>query len=99
MPCTPEAVSRLRSSDAIFAPSKAVNAGGVAVSGLEISQNQSRLSWDGRDIDDRLRQIMGDIHNACAEHGSSADGIDYKKGAKIAAFVELSKAIGLYGLA
>lgn len=98
MPCTPEAVERLRSADVIFAPSKAVNAGGVAVSGLEITQNQSPLSWTGGEVDNKLRKTTNDIHDACAEHGQTADGIDYKKGANIAAFVELSKAIELYGL-
>jgi glutamate dehydrogenase (NADP+) len=98
MPCTAEAVSRMRSADVIFAPSKAVNAGGVAVSGLEITQNRSRLPWDGQEVDEKLKTIMSNIHDACVEHGESADGIDYKKGANIAAYVELSKAIELYGL-
>jgi glutamate dehydrogenase (NADP+) len=99
MPCTLDAVQTLRSAGVTLAPSKAVNAGGVAVSGLEISQNRTRLSWNGDRVNGELKSIMQDIHSACVEYGKSKNGIDYKKGANIAAFVELSKAIELYGLA
>jgi glutamate dehydrogenase (NADP+) len=99
MPCTSEAVQVLRSAGIMLAPNKAVNAGGVAVSGLEITQNRSRMSWNEGMVNDELKRIMENIHSACVRYGKTKDGIDYKKGANIAAFEELSKAIELYGLA
>ena len=99
MPCTGDAVRALREAGVTLAPSKAVNAGGVAVSGLEISQNRARRPWDGDRVNRELERVMEDIHSDCVEYGRSGDDIDYKKGANIAAFVQLSKAIRLYGLA
>lgn len=99
MPCTREAVQALRSAGVTLAPSKAVNAGGVLVFGLEITHDWSDMPWDGDKVDDELKRSMNNIHCACVSYGKTKDGIDYKKGANIAAFVELSKAIELYGLA
>ena len=98
MPCTSEAVDCLRDAGVILAPSKAVNAGGVAVSGLEISQNRVRMPWKADEVDQELKSIMQSIHEACVEYGASKDQVDYKKGANIAAFVKLAEAIELYGL-
>jgi glutamate dehydrogenase (NADP+) len=99
MPCSKEALQCFSQAGVIVAPSKAVNAGGVAVSGLEITQNRSRTRWEAERVDETLRSIMKNIHDACVEYGTDKDGIDYKKGANIAAFKELSNAVQLYGLA
>lgn len=98
MPCTSEAVDYLRDAGVTLAPSKAVNAGGVAVSGLEISQNRIRFAWEADEVERELKSIMHSIHESCVEYGTTGKQVDYKKGANIAAFVKLAKAIELYGL-
>jgi len=82
----------------LFAPSKAANAGGVATSGLEMTQNSMRLSWSRDELNQRLRQIMADIHESCVEYGQGKDQVDYIKGANIAGFVKLADAIKAYGV-
>jgi glutamate dehydrogenase (NADP+) len=82
----------------LFAPSKAANAGGVACSGLEMTQNSMRLSWSRDELNRRLREIMANIHESCVKHGQGKDRVDYIKGANIAAFVKLADAISAYGV-
>lgn len=99
MPSTLEAARILKAAGVHFAPAKAANAGGVAVSGLEQSQNSIRQSWSTEEVDIRLRRIMGRIHAQCVEHGSSATGaVDYVKGANLAGFVKLADAMMAYGV-
>ena len=94
MPSTPEAVEAFIAAKILFAPGKASNAGGVATSGLEMSQNSLRLSWTSEEVDDRLKRIMYDIHESCVKYGTQADGfIDYVKGANIAGFVKVAEAM------
>lgn len=98
MPCTLEASKIFRNSDVLFAPGKASNAGGVAVSGLEISQNMVRMSWSAKEVDDRLQSIMKEIHKKCKEHGENDNGkIDYVKGANIAGFKKVADAMLAFG--
>ncbi len=98
MPCTAEAAKLLRDSDALYAPGKASNAGGVAVSGLEISQNELRMSWSAEEVNERLQSIMKEIHKKCKEHGENDDGkIDYVKGANIAGFKKVADAMLAFG--
>jgi glutamate dehydrogenase (NADP+) len=98
MPCTEEAASLFRKSGILYAPGKASNAGGVAVSGLEISQNALRMNWTAEEVDTKLHSIMDDIHHKCVEYGESDDGsIDYSKGANIAGFAKLADAMLAYG--
>ncbi len=98
MPCSNEAIKVLDDNEVIMGPSKAVNAGGVAVSGLEISQNRSRLSWDASKVDDMLKDIMSSIHDTCVEYGGKNDLVHYRKGANIAAFKKLSHALQYSGM-
>ena len=78
----------------LFAPGKAVNAGGVATSGLEMTQNAQHLSWTAQEVDDRLHQIMQSIHEQCVKYGTRADGsVDYVKGANIAGFMKVAHAM------
>ena len=94
MPCNPEAVEALQSGGVLFAPGKASNAGGVATSGLEMSQNNMRLSWTAEEVDGKLHQIMKDIHSQCVEYGTDEDGtVDYVRGANIAGFVKVAGAM------
>jgi glutamate dehydrogenase (NADP+) len=94
MPSTPEAVTVFTDAKILFAPGKASNAGGVATSGLEMSQNSLRLSWTSEEVDDRLKRIMKDIHEACVQYGSDGNGyVDYVKGANIAGFVKVADAM------
>jgi len=94
MPSTPEAVTIFQNSKILFAPGKASNAGGVATSGLEMSQNSLRLSWTSEEVDDRLKGIMKNIHEACVKYGSDGNGyVDYVKGANIAGFVKVADAM------
>ena len=94
MPSTPEAVEAFIKAKILFAPGKASNAGGVATSGLEMSQNSLRLSWTSEEVDDRLKRIMYDIHQSCVKYGTQADGfVDYVKGANIAGFVKVADAM------
>ena len=100
MPTTPEAIHIFSSKkDLLHAPAKAANAGGVAVSGLEMSQNSLRLKWSEAEVDERLRQIMVDIHDECVEHGVQKGGhVDYSKGANIAGFTKVANAMLAYGV-
>jgi len=98
MPCSDSALDLFEENDVLVGPSKAVNAGGVAVSGLEISQNRSRLSWEATHVDERLQQIMKQIHEQCKQHGKKGERIDYRQGANIAAFLKLSQALSFTGL-
>jgi glutamate dehydrogenase (NADP+) len=94
MPSTPEAVEVFRSKGILFAPGKACNAGGVATSGLEMSQNSLRLSWSREEVDERLRGIMNSIHEACVKYGRDDQGkVDYVRGANIAGFVKVADAM------
>ncbi len=102
MPATPEAIHAFGQAGVLFAPGKAANAGGVAVSGLEMSQNAMRLAWPGEEVDRRLQDIMRRIHEACVEHGAGgghADGrVDYVRGANIAGFVRVAEAMLAQGV-
>jgi glutamate dehydrogenase (NADP+) len=98
MPSTPEAIEVFQQAKILYAPGKAANAGGVATSGLEMTQNAIRLSWDVSEVDAKLKQIMADIHAQCAKYGMEADGyINYVKGANIAGFMKVVKAIMAQG--
>lgn len=99
MPCTPEAVIAFQKAKLLFAPGKASNAGGVATSGLEMSQNSLRLSWTREEVDERLKMIMASIHQSCLMFGTEEDGyIDYVKGANIAGFVKVADAMLAQGV-
>ena len=99
MPCTPEAVHYLQKNDVAFAPGKASNAGGVATSGLEMSQNSLRLNWTRKEVDDRLKEIMSDIHQQCLQYGKEENGnVNYVKGANIAGFVKVADAMLAQGV-
>ncbi|MBN8567132.1 MAG: NADP-specific glutamate dehydrogenase [Flavobacteriales bacterium] len=94
MPSTPEAIEVFTKAKILFAPGKASNAGGVATSGLEMSQNSLRLSWTSEEVDQRLKGIMANIHEACVKYGSDGNGyVDYVKGANIAGFVKVADAM------
>ncbi|MDZ4182580.1 MAG: NADP-specific glutamate dehydrogenase [Candidatus Cloacimonadaceae bacterium] len=99
MPCTPEAVEVFMNAKILFAPGKAANAGGVATSGLEMTQNSMRLNWSREEVDERLHQIMKNIHEACHTNGLQADGfVNYVKGANIAGFLKVANAMCDQGL-
>jgi glutamate dehydrogenase (NADP+) len=99
MPSTPEAITAFQNAKVQFAPGKASNAGGVATSGLEMSQNSLRLSWTAEEVDSKLHGIMVSIHTACVQYGKEADGtIDYVKGANIAGFVKVADSMIDQGL-
>ena len=99
MPSTPEAIEAFQSAKILYAPGKASNAGGVSVSGLEMSQNSERLSWTAEDVDNRLKVIMKDIHDNCVKYGTESDGyINYEKGANVAGFMKVAKAMMAQGI-
>ncbi|WP_026716697.1 NADP-specific glutamate dehydrogenase [Flavobacterium gelidilacus] len=99
MPSTPEAIEVFHKAKILFAPGKASNAGGVATSGLEMSQNSLRLAWTSEEVDEKLKSIMADIHEACVKYGTDADGyVDYVKGANIAGFVKVADAMLAQGV-
>ena len=99
MPSTPEAIEAFQHANVLFSPGKASNAGGVATSGLEMSQNSLRLSWSAEEVDQRLHGIMVSIHEACVKYGKGADGyVDYVKGANIAGFVKVADSMIDQGL-
>jgi glutamate dehydrogenase (NADP+) len=99
MPSTPEAVMVFQKAKILFAPGKASNAGGVATSGLEMSQNSLRLSWTSEEVDERLHNIMLNIHSACVKYGADGNGyVDYVKGANIAGFVKVADAMLAQGV-
>ena len=94
MPCTPEAIEAFQNAKILFSPGKASNAGGVATSGLEMSQNSLRYSWTREEVDAKLHGIMNDIHAACVKYGKDGDGyVDYVKGANVAGFVKVADAM------
>ena len=98
MPTDQSGIDVFQDAGVLFAPSKAANAGGVATSGLEMTQNSMRLSWSRDELNQRLRGIMADIHASCVEYGQGKDRVDYLKGANTAAFVKLADAISAYGV-
>ncbi|MEH6534821.1 MAG: NADP-specific glutamate dehydrogenase [Psychroserpens sp.] len=99
MPTTPEAIEALQKAKVLFSPGKASNAGGVATSGLEMSQNSLRLSWTREEVDEKLKKIMDDIHESCVQYGTGADGyVDYVKGANVAGFVKIADAMLAQGV-
>ena len=93
MPSTPEAIEVFQNAKILFAPGKASNAGGVATSGLEMSQNSLRMNWTREEVDTKLKNIMKDIHESCERYGKEGDYIDYVKGANIAGFVKVADAM------
>ncbi len=94
MPSTPEAIEVIQNAWLLFAPGKAANAGGVATSGIEMSQNSMKMSWSAEEVDNKLHTIMINIHEACVKHGKEKDGyIDYVKGANIAGFLKVAHAM------
>jgi glutamate dehydrogenase (NADP+) len=99
MPSVPAAIEVFQNAKILYAPGKASNAGGVATSGLEMSQNSLRLSWTAEEVDEKLHTIMNDIHAACVKYGNSGDGyVDYVRGANIAGFVKLADAVIAQGI-
>jgi glutamate dehydrogenase (NADP+) len=99
MPSTPEAISVFHAAKVLFSPGKASNAGGVATSGLEMSQNSLRLSWTAEEVDERLHGIMVSIHDACVKYGTDSTGYtDYVKGANIAGFIKVADSMIDQGL-
>ena len=99
MPCDADAVHYFLHKKVLFGPAKAANAGGVAVSGLEQTQNTMRLSWTAKEVDERLQQIMLDIHGTCVKHGKDSTGfVNYVKGANIGGFLKVAEAMLAYGI-
>ena len=99
MPSTPEAIEEFLKAKILYAPGKAANAGGVSVSGLEMTQNSIKLSWTKEEVDARLKQIMFDIHTQCVKYGKQADGyVNYVKGANVAGFMKVAKAMMAQGI-
>lgn len=93
MPTTPEGIEIFQDAKILFAPGKAANAGGVAVSGLEMSQNSLRLQWSREEVDEKLQEIMRNIHNTCVKYGKEGEYINYVKGANIGGFVKVADAM------
>ena len=94
MGCTPEAIEVFQKSNLLFAPGKAVNAGGVATSGLEMTQNSMKMKWNSQEVDKQLHEIMVNIHEQCVKYGKKADGsVDYVKGANIAGFLKVANSM------
>ena len=93
MGCTPEAIATFQKAKILFAPGKAVNAGGVATSGLEMTQNAMHISWSAAEVDEKLHYIMQSIHEACVKAGAEGDHINYVKGANIAGFLKVAQAM------
>lgn len=98
MPSTPNAIKVFHANEILYAPGKASNAGGVAVSGLEMAQNSLRYSWTREEVDERLQAIMSDIHKSCLDYGQNGDHINYEKGANIAGFVKVADAMLAQGV-
>ena len=99
MPSTPEAIAEFQKAKILYAPGKASNAGGVSVSGLEMTQNSERLNWSSEEVDNKLHSIMKSIHEACIRYGIQPDGyINYVKGANIAGFMKVAKAMMAQGI-
>ena len=99
MPCTPGAIEVFQNAKLLYSPGKASNAGGVATSGLEMTQNSMRLKWTREEVDANLKRIMTDIHEACVKYGTEEDGyVNYVKGANIAGFIKVAEAMIAQGL-
>ena len=99
MPCTLEAVEYFLNAKVLYGPGKAANAGGVATSGLEMTQNSMRLPWSREEVDEKLQVIMKNIHNTCVTHGTLKDGfINYVNGANIGGFVKVANAMIAQGV-
>ena len=99
MPSTPEAIKVFQDAKILYAPGKAANAGGVSVSGLEMTQNSIKLSWSAEEVDEKLKSIMKNIHAACVQYGTEADGyVNYVKGANVAGFMKVAKAMMAQGI-
>jgi glutamate dehydrogenase (NADP+) len=98
MGCTPDAIKAFQDKQIPFAPGKAVNAGGVSISGIEMTQNAMHLAWTAKEVDDKLHQIMENIHGACVKYGAGKDYIDYVKGANIAGFMKVATAMMEHGI-
>ena len=99
MPSTPEAVHQFLAAKILYAPGKAANAGGVSVSGLEMSQNSGKISWSAEEVDQKLQSIMKNIHEQCVRYGTEEDGtVNYVKGANVAGFMKVAKAIMAQGV-
>ena len=97
MPTTNEAIAAIKKANLVFAPGKAANAGGVAVSGLEMTQNSIRMAWTREELEERLKNIMREIHQQCVNYGTEEKKVDYIKGANIAGFVKVANAMVAYG--
>jgi glutamate dehydrogenase (NADP+) len=99
MPSTPEAVSTFQEAGLLYAPGKASNAGGVSVSGLEMSQNAAHINWSSEKVDEKLHEIMKNIHASCVKYGTREDGyVDYVKGANVAGFLKVARAMMAQGI-
>ena len=98
MPSTPEAIYVLQQAKVLYAPGKASNAGGVATSGLEMSQNSIRQNWTREKVDEELRQIMHNIHKTCLQYGKERGHINYVKGANIGGFMKVADAMLAQGI-
>ena len=99
MPSTPEAIAEFLNAKILYAPGKAANAGGVSVSGLEMTQNSIKLGWSKEEVDEKLKNIMKDIHNQCIRYGKQEDGyVNYVKGANVAGFMKVAKAMMAQGI-
>ena len=98
MPSTPQAIKVFHANKMLYAPGKASNAGGVAVSGLEMAQNSLRYNWTREEVDERLQAIMSDIHKSCVAYGQNGDHVNYEKGANIAGFVKVADAMLAQGV-
>ena len=98
MPCEPKAIKIFKHNKILYAPGKASNAGGVAVSGLEMAQNSLRYSWSREEVDSKLKEIMKDIHNSCLIHGQEKDYVNYEKGVNIAGFIKVADAMLAQGV-
>ena len=98
MPCEPGAIKQFKLNKILYAPGKASNAGGVAVSGLEMAQNSLRYSWTRKEVDQKLKEIMINIHKSCLEYGTGKDFVDYNKGANISAFIKVADAMLAQGV-
>ncbi len=99
MPSTPEAIKVFQDAKILYAPGKAANAGGVSVSGLEMSQNSERLSWSAEEVDKKLKNIMINIHENCVKYGTDADGyVNYVRGANVAGFIKVANAMMAQGI-
>ena len=93
MPSTPEAINIFLANRILYAPGKASNAGGVATSGLEMSQNSMRIKWTAEEVDDKLHSIMRNIHEMCIKYGAEEGYINYVKGANIGGFMKVAEAM------